>query len=201
MALSDVMKKREPTAEGEAKKKKESKGLGGLLENVKIVIAVIVIACILLITLIVYTNKKSEDTLKKIENVKQQIAVNTNEISRLEGFKAKINDVRREQEYYASQISVRDFDEYKLRIEVEKEIEAHNCNLTEDPVVEFSNMGSVQQASVTVKISGEFSDIMRYCNDFLSKEEITRIDAFSINGTSTNGTAKTAEITVVYFSK
>ena len=200
MALSDVIKKRETTAEG-AENKKEKVGKSSLLDNVKVIIGIIAVACIALIVLIVQYNKKNNDTLKRIENVKAQIAVNRAEITRLEGLKVKLKEVEKQQEYYASKIPTKDFDEYRLRIEVEKFIEAHSCNMTGDPVVEFSTMSGVNQATITVQMTGDFSDIMRFCRDFVDTEEIRRIDRLSIEGGTKTGGLKTAEVVLVYFSR
>ena len=196
MALSDVMKKREVTTE--AKEKKQA-SLGKIFDDVRIVIAVIVLACIALIALIVYNNGKIEETRAKIDTVKAQIVDNQNKIANLKALQAKSGEYVAQKEAYDEMISDEGFDQLEMMIALENDVEAHNCNLSEITFGEESNNGYVNQMSVNIRISGDFKDIMRFCRDITGDIKIKRIDTIRMTGGTSE--TKNADITIVFFSK
>ncbi len=198
MALSDVMKKREVTNEGKEKAKGKS-SLAGIMDDVRVVIAIIIIACIALIALIVYNNGKIEESRKRIDTVKAQIIDNQNKIANLKALQARSGEYLAQKEAYDAMISDEGFDQLEMMIALENDIEAHNCNLNEISFDGEVNTGLLNQMSVTVRISGDFRDIMSFCRDTVSETKIKRIDTIRMTGASNND--KSADIVIVYFSK
>ena len=197
MALSDVIKKREATNEGKEKKQLSVKGL---MDDVRIVIAVIVIACIALIALIVYNNTQIEGKLTRIDTLKSEIRDNQYKIANLKALQARSGEYLAQKEELDAMISDKTLDQVDIMIELEKEVEEHNCNLMEVTVDEASNNGYVNQVSVNLKVTGSFEDIMRFCQYETGMTEIRRIDNIKMTGAG-NSEQKTADIILVLFSK
>lgn len=197
MALSDVMKKREATNEGKEKKQFDIKNI---MDDVRIVIAVIVIACIALILLIVYNNAQIGEKLTEIDTLKAEIRDNQYKIAGLKALQARSGEYLQQKEALDKMISDKELNELDIMIELEKEVEEHNCNLTEITFDTVGNNGYVNQLPVTLKITGSFEDIMRFCQYETGMTEIRRIDTIRMDGSGTDD-IKSAEILLVLFSK
>ena len=196
MALSDVIKKREVT--NESKESENKKSAKNILDDVRIVIAVIVLASIALIALIVYTNGQIEQSRVRIDSVKEDIRANQNKIANLKALQTKSGEYLAQKEAYDEMISEDGLDQLEIMIALETDVEAHNCNLSEVTFGDQSNNGYVNQMPVNVRISGNFRDILSFCSDTVNQTKIKRIDSIRVSGT---GDEKTAEITIVFFSK
>lgn len=197
MALSDVIKKREATADETAKKSSKG-GIGNLLDDVRIVIAVIVLACIALIALIVYNNGQIQQKMTDIDTVKSEIRDNQAKIANLKALQARSSEYLAQKEAYDEMISDEELDQLEIMIDLEEDVEAHNCNLIEVTFDDIVNTGLVNQVSVNLKITGSFSDIMSFCRDIVNSTQIKRIDTIRMTG---NNEQKTAEIVLVLFSR
>lgn len=195
MALSDVIKKREATSEESEKKKS---GLSNILDDVRIVIAVIVLASIALIALIVYNNGQIQEKVTRIDTIKSEIRDNQTKIANLKALQARSGEYLAQKEAYDEMISDEELDTLEIMINLETDVEAHNCNLIEIAFDDITNTGLVNQVAVHLKITGSFTDIMRFCRDTVSSTTIKRIDTIRMNG---NGDQKSAEIVLVLFSK
>lgn len=197
MALSDVMKKREVTNAEEQKEKKKSEGIH-ILDDVRVVIAVIVLASIALIALIVYNNGKIEESRKKIDTVRASIVENQNKIANLKALQARSGEYLAQKEAYDEMISDEELDQLETMIAMEQDVEAHNCNLSEITFGDITNNGMLNEMAVNIRITGSFRDIMSFCRDTISSTTIKRIDTIRMTG---NGDTKSADITIVLFSK
>lgn len=197
MALSDVMKKKQETGEVAAKEKKDIKNI---MDDVRIVIAVIVVACIALIALIVYTTGLINEKVAMIDDVKQEYAQNQAKIESLLALQAQSEEFKAKKEEYDRMISSDGIDQKQIMIDIEKEVEAHNCTLSSITFDELTNTGVVNQIGVNIHIIGEYTDIMTYCRDVVTGEQIRRIDTINMTPASLKDT-KEADIVIVEFSK
>ncbi len=198
MALSDVIKKKQETGEG----KSASGGAKNILDDVRVVIAVIVVACIALIVLTVFGTKSINDTLVKIENVKQEYKENQAQIANLKALQSKSTEYKAQSDQYDTMLSKRPLDQQQIMIDMEADVEAHNCTLTNVTFGEQTNTGLVNQIQVTLSVTGSYSDIMSFAHDTVNGTEIKRIDSIIMKQQTSledKEPLKNADITVVLF--
>ncbi len=196
MALSDVIKKKQATGESSAKAKEKT----SILDDVRIVIAIIVVASIALIALIVYTTGLINEKIVEIDKVKQTYATNQAKIEGLLALQAQSEQFKDQKEKYDAMISSDGLDQRQIMIDIEKEVEAHHCRLTSLTFDEELNTGLVNQVGVSIHIIGDYTDIMTYCRDVVTGEQIRRIDTINMtSGSSAN--QKEADIVIVEFSR
>ena len=198
MALSDVMKKKQETGEG----KSSSGNAKNIFDDVRIVIAVIVIACIALIVLTVFGTKSINDTLVKIESVKQEYKENQAQIANLKALQSKSAEYKAQNDQYDSMLSKRPLDQQQIMIDMEADVEAHNCMLTNVTFGEQTNTGLVNQIQVTLSVTGSYSDIMSFAHDTVNGTEIKRVDSIIMKQQTSledKEPLKNADITVVLF--
>lgn len=198
MALSDVIKKKQETGDG-----KEEAGKGkSLLDDVRLVIAVIAIACIALIVLTVFGTKSINETLIKIDDVKQEYKQNQAKIANLLALQSKSAEYKAQSDRYDAMLSREPLDQQQIMIDMETDVEKHNCMLTNITFGEQTNTGLVNQIEVKVSIVGEYADIMSFAHDTVNETEIKRIDSIIMKPQSSadkKNQNKTADITVVLF--
>jgi Tfp pilus assembly protein PilO len=200
MALSDVMKKKQATGDPSAAKNKAD--VKNALNDVRVVIAVIVVACIALIALIIYTTGLINNKLVSIAEAKSEYAANQTKIESLLALQAQSEEFKAKKEEYDKMISTDGLDQRQLMIDYEKEVESYNCTMASLTFGEPGNTGLVNQIEISIHIIGDYTDIMNYCRDVVTGEQIRRID--TINMTSSQGaseTKKEADIVIVEFSK
>ncbi len=198
MALSDVIKKKQETGnEKSASEEKKS-----ILDDVRVVITVIVIACIALIVLTVFGTKSINETLVKIDRVKQEYKENLAQIANLKALQSKSEEYKAQSDEYDEMLSKDPLDQQQIMIDMETDVEAHNCTLTNIAFGEQTNTGLVNQIQVTVSVTGSYADIMSFAHDTVSSTEIKRIDSLVMKQSSSSSdgeSIKTADITVVLF--
>ena len=191
MALSDVIKKKQATGDGSEKEKAAKKNP---LDDVKVVIAVLIVACIGLIVLTVFGAKGIDETKANIEKAKAQYKQNQLAIANLKALQARSGE-------YKDQIMISKdpLDQMQIMIDLEKDVEAHNCSLTELTFGEpEKNEQNVNQIAVNLTITGSYRDIITFCHDAVSDKQIKRIDTINITGTEEQ---RTAQIVLVEFSR
>ncbi|MBQ9376141.1 MAG: type 4a pilus biogenesis protein PilO [Clostridia bacterium] len=196
MALSDVIKKKQETGESSAKAKEKT----SILDDVRIVIAIIVVASIALIALIVYTTGLINEKIVEIDKAKQTYANNQTKIEGLLSLQAQSEQFKDQKEKYDAMISTDGLDQRQIMIDLEKEVESYNCRLNSLTFGEQSNTGLVNQISVNINITGDYTDIMRYCRDVVTGEKIRRIDTINMSPYASSDT-KEADIVIVEFSR
>ncbi len=187
MALSDVIKKKQETGESSAKAKEKT----SILDDVRIVIAIMVVASIALVALIVYTTGLINEKIVEIDKAKQTYANNQTKIEGLLSLQAQSEQFKDQKEKYDAMISTDGLDQRQIMIDLEKEVESYNCRLNSLTFGEQSNTGLVNQISININITGDYTDIMRYCRDVVTGEKIRRIDTIN----------KEADIVIVEFSR
>ncbi len=196
MALSDVIKKKQETGESSAKAKEKT----SILDDVRIVIAIIVVASIALVALIVYTTGLINEKIVEIDKAKQTYANNQTKIEGLLSLQAQSEQFKDQKEKYDAMISTDGLDQRQIMIDLEKEVESYNCRLNSLTFGEQSNTGLVNQISININITGDYTDIMRYCRDVVTGEKIRRIDTINMSPYASSDT-KEADIVIVEFSR
>ena len=196
MALSDVIKKKQATGDGSEKEKAAKKNL---LDDVKVVIVVLIVACIGLIVLTVFGAKGIDETEANIEKAKTQYKQNQLAIANLKALQARSGEYKDQIAQYDIMISKEPLDQMQIMIDLEKDVEAHNCSLTELTFGEpEKNEQNVNQIAVNLTITGTYRDIITFCHDTVSDKQIKRIDTINITGTEEQ---RTAQIVLVEFSR
>ena len=196
MALSDVIKKKQATGDGSEKEKAAKKNL---LDDVKVVIVVLIVACIGLIVLTVFGAKGIDETEANIEKAKTQYKQNQLAIANLKALQARSGEYKEQLAQYDIMISKEPLDQMQIMIDLEKDVEAHNCSLTELTFGEpEKNEQNVNQIAVNLSITGTYRDIITFCHDTVSDKQIKRIDTINITGTDEQ---RTAQIVLVEFSR
>ena len=196
MALSDVIKKKQATGDGSEKEKAAKKNL---LDDVKVVIVVLIVACIGLIVLTVFGAKGIDATEANIEKAKAQYKQNQLAIANLKALQARSGEYKQQIAEYDIMISKDPLDQMQIMIDLEKDVEAHNCSLTELTFGEpEKNEQNVNQIAVNLTITGSYRDIITFCHDTVSDKQIKRIDTIKITGTDEQ---RTAQIVLVEFSR
>ncbi len=196
MALSDVIKKKQATGEGSEKEQAVKKNP---LDDVRVVIAILILACIGLIVLTVFGVKGIEETNTSIEKAKTQYKQNQLAIVNLKALQARSGEYKEQIEEYNVMISKEPLDQMQIMIDLEKDVEAHNCKLTELTFGEIEkNDQNVNQIAVTLSVTGAYSDIMSFCHDTVSAKQIKRIDTINMTGDTEQ---RTAQIVIVEFSR
>ena len=196
MALSDVIKKKQATGDGLEKEKAAKKNL---LDDVRVVIAILFVACIGLIVLTVFGAKGIDATEANIEKAKAQYKQNQLAIANLKALQARSGEYKQQIDEYDIMISKDPLDQMQIMIDLEKDVEAHNCSLTELTFGEpEKNEQNVNQIAVNLTITGSYRDIITFCHDTVSDKQIKRIDTINITGTDEQ---RTAQIVLVEFSR
>ena len=202
MALSDVMKKKQENTEGTTQAAKAATEKKNPLDDVRIVIAILVVACIALIALIVYTTGLINEKKEKIESVKVTYTENQKAIANLLALQAQSGAFKQQKEEYDRMISDEPIEKMQVFMDLEEEVDSYNCVITGDVEIEDpTNNGLVNQAAITMTIVGEYSDIVKYCQHVAYSDPIRRIDTIKVTPKDGNSTVKQAELVVVVFSK
>lgn len=211
MALSDVIKKKQETGpDKEANKEKKNP-----LDDVRLVIAILIIACIAIIVMIVFGTKSINSTKAEIESAKTKYSQNQASIANLKALQSKSSEYEAQRDEYQAMISSDPLDQQEIMKDMEEEVEAHNCSLTEVTFGEQSSANGVNQIQVNIKVTGNFADVMKFCYDTVHGEQIKRIDTIKMESTNKTSTSssktskssssstdgkKTVELVIVLFS-
>lgn len=196
MALSDVIKKKQTTSKSA---EKEKGGVKNLLDDVRVVIGVIVLACVLLIVLIVFGTQNINNTMQSIEKTKTQYKQNQIAIANLRALQARSSEYKEQIEKYDVMISKEPLEQMQIMIDLEKAVESHNCNLTEMTFSEVeTNDKGVNQIAVNITVTGKYADVVSFCHDTVNDGQIKRIDTINM---TVEGNSVTAKIVVVEFSR
>lgn len=196
MALSDVIKKKQAIGDGLEKEKAAKKNP---LDDIRVVIVILFVACIGLIVLTVFGAKGIDATEANIEEAKAQYKQNQLAIANLKALQARSGEYKQQIAEYDIMISKDPLDQMQIMIDLEKDVEAHNCSLTELTFGEpEKNEQNVNQIAVNLTITGSYRDIITFCHDTVSDKQIKRIDTINITGTDEQ---RTAQIVLVEFSR
>ena len=120
-------------------------------------------------------------------------------IANLKALQARSGEYKQQIAEYDIMISKDPLDQMQIMIDLEKDVEAHNCSLTELTFGEpEKNEQNVNQIAVNLTITGSYRDIITFCHDTVSDKQIKRIDTINITGTDEQ---RTAQIVLVEFSR
>ena len=197
MALSDVIKKKEATGGAKAQNSEKK----NLLEDVRVVIAILVVLIFALIGLIVYGTMSINETKVRIDEMRIKYSENQQAIAQLVALQQQSEIYMNRKAEYDSMISSEPIDQMSIMINMENEVEKYNCSLTGLDFDEITNTGLVNQINVYMTVTGKYEDIMRFCRDTVNKQQIKRIDKINMTILNEDDNTMNAEITVVEFSK
>ncbi len=197
MALSDVIKKKEATGEAKAQNSENK----NLLEDVRVVIAILIVLIFALIGLIVYGTLGINETKVQIDEMKIKYSENQQAIAQLVALQQQSEMYKARKAEYDSMISSDPIDQMNIMINMENEVEKYNCSLTGLDFDEITNTGLVNQINVYMTVTGKYEDIIRFCRDTVNKKQIKRIDKINMTILNKDDNTMNAEITVVEFSK
>ena len=139
---------------------------------------------------------------EEINKVKATYEQNQQSIANLMALQAQSGVFRQQKAEYDKMISSEPIDKMQVFMDLEDEVDAHNCVITGDVEIEDpTNTGLVNQASVSMTIVGSFTDITRYCQYVAYGDPIRRIDSIKITPKDDTTDDKQAEIVMVVFSK
>lgn len=197
MALSDVIKKKQETGNENAQKAEKK----SLLDDVRVVIAVLVVLILALIGLIVYETMNINNTKASIEEMKLKYTDNQNAIGQLVALQKQSELYKARKAEYDNMLSSEPLDQTEIMISLENQVESYKCTLNEITFDEVMNTGLVNQINVYVSVTGKYNDILRFCHDVVNEEQIKRIDKINMTQISKDSDEMKAELTIVEFSK
>lgn len=197
MALSDVIKKKQETGNEQAQKSEKKR----LIDDVRVVIAILAVLILALIGLIVYGSMNIKKTEEEIGKMKIKYTDNQKVISQLHALQRQSDVYKKRKAEYDKMISSEPIDKMQIMINLEQEVEKHNCTLTNLDFDEIVNTGLVNQVNVYMTVSGKYSEIMRFCRDTVNGEKIRRIDKINMTVLNKDDDTMSAELTIVEFSK
>lgn len=197
MALSDVIKKKQETGNENAQKAEKK----NLFDDVRVVIAVLIVLILALIGLIVYGTMNINDTKARIDDMKIKYSDNQKAIAQLVALQQQSELYKARKEEYDNMISSEAIDQAQIMIDLENEVESYNCTLNEITFDEIINTGLVNQINVYVSVTGEYNDIVRFCCDTVNQQQIKRIDKINMTRVSVDSETMKAELTIVEFSE
>lgn len=184
---------------------------GKLIEDVRVFIVLMAIACIVLIVLSVFGVKAANKTTAAIEQQKTEYSKNQLAIANLKALQSKSEEYEALRDKYAELIPNTTLDQQKIMIEMEERCDNGGCMLTDIQFGELTAGDGVSQLPVTLSITGSFNDIVKLCQEMVTSQEFMRIDTISMDGLSgATGTkasdkkaasSKTVQVTVVKFAK
>ena len=195
--MSDVIKKKNKTSEAKGDKSEKK----NILEDVRVVIAILIIMIIALIGLIVYGSMGIKETRSEIDEIKVEYSDNQKAINQLLALKKQSDVYKARKLEYDEMISSEPIDQMKIMIDLENTVEKYNCSLNSVEFDELVNTGLVNQVNAYITISGEYNDIMSFCRATVNDKQIKRIDKINMTKTDKDSNKMNAEITVVEFSK
>lgn len=197
MAISDVINKKKKTSEAEGGKSEKK----NIFEDVRLVIAILVVLILALIGLIAYGSSQIKETQKQISEIKVEYSNNQKAINQLLALKKQSAIYKARKDEYDEMIKSEPLDQMKIMIDIENRVEKYNCSLASVEFDETVDTGLVKQVNAYITITGGFNDIMRFCRDTVNEKQIKRIDKINITKESEDSNTMKAEITVVEFSR
>ncbi|MGN0571604.1 MAG: hypothetical protein ACI4K9_05445 [Candidatus Fimenecus sp.] len=181
-----------------------------ILEDIRVFVALMLIACIGLIVLIVFGVKSNEQIKADITAEKKSYQESQQSIANLRALQARSTEFEEQRAIYNAMIPETQ-DRQAVMIEMEQRVESARCTLKDltfggDAAIGAgsqnvtSGTGLVKELQVVMTVRGSYTDIMGLCNDFVTDEELMRIDGIQIKPLSRNGEQE-ARIILVKFSK
>ena len=200
-------------------KKKDSGAPGekiNLLEDIRVFVALMAIACIGLIVLIVFGVKSNEEIKTEIAKEKKTYQENQLSIANLKALQARSSEFEAQRDMYNAMIPATQ-DRQAVMIDMERRVEGARCTLTDltfggDAAIGGTpktntaaaaaptNTSGLKELQVLLTVRGSYADIMGLCSDLVTDPELMRIDGIQMKPIS-NGEQQEATITLMKFSK
>ncbi|MGN0519974.1 MAG: hypothetical protein ACI4LB_04480 [Candidatus Fimenecus sp.] len=184
-----------------------------ILEDIRVFVALMAIACIGLIVLIVFGVKSNEEIKTDIAQEKKTYQESQLSIANLKALQSRSAEFEAQRDMYNAMIPETQ-DRQAVMIEMEQRVETANCTLkdlsfggdaaiggnTTTSTTASTSTGLVKELQVIMTVRGTYTDIMGLCNTLVTDEELMRIDAIQMKPLSKSD-EKEATITLVKFSK
>ena len=200
-------------------KKKDSGAPGekiNLLEDIRVFVALMAIACIGLIVLIVFGVKSNEKIKTEIAKEKKAYQENQLSIANLKALQARSSEFEAQRDMYNAMIPDTQ-DRQAVMIDMERRVEGARCTLTDltfggDAAIGGTpntntaaaaapaNTSGLKELQVLLTVRGSYADIMGLCSDLVTDPELMRIDGIQMKPIS-EGEQQEATITLMKFSK
>lgn len=187
-----------------------------VLEDIRVFVALMAIACIGLIVLIVFGVKSNEEIKTEIAKEKKTYQENQLSIANLKALQARSSEFEAQRDMYNAMIPDTQ-DRQAVMIDMERRVEGARCTLTDltfggDAAIGGTantnaaaaatptNTSGLKELQVLMTVRGSYADIMGLCSDFVTDPELMRIDGIQMKPIS-NGEEQEATITLMKFSK
>ena len=200
-------------------KKKDTGASSGkaanVLEDIRVFVVLMAVACIGLIVLIVFGVRNNEAVKAKITEQKKVYQESQASISSLKALQARSSEYEAQRDAYNAMIPDTQ-NRQAVMIEMENRIEAARCTLSDltfggdaaigataqtgDTAAVAVSTAGVKELQVLMTVRGSYADIMGLCNSLVTDPELMRIDAIHLTPIQ-SGEAQEATITLVKFSK
>ena len=208
MAFNINVKKKDSGAPGEKK---------NLLEDIRVFVVLMAIACIGLIVLIVFGVKSNEEIKTEIAKEKKTYQENQLSIANLKALQARSSEFEAQRDMYNAMIPATQ-DRQAVMIDMERRVEGARCTLADltfggDAAIGGTaktnaaaaaaaptNTSGLKELQVLMTVRGSYADIMGLCSDLVTDPELMRIDGIQMKPIS-NGEEQEATITLMKFSK
>ena len=208
MAFNINVKKKDSGAPAEKK---------NILEDIRVFIVLMAIACIGLIVLIVFGVKSNEEIKTEIAKEKKTYQENQLSIANLKALQARSSEFEAQRDMYNAMIPDTQ-DRQAVMIDMERRVEGARCTLADltfggDAAIGGTantnaaaaaaaptNTSGLKELQVLMTVRGSYADIMGLCSDLVTDPELMRIDGIQMKPIS-NGEEQEATITLMKFSK
>ena len=208
MAFNINVKKKDSGAPAEKK---------NILEDIRVFVVLMAIACIGLIVLIVFGVKSNEEIKTEIAKEKKTYQENQLSIANLKALQARSSEFEAQRDMYNAMIPDTQ-DHQAVMIDMERRVEGARCTLADltfggDAAIGGTantnaaaaaaaptNTSGLKELQVLMTVRGSYADIMGLCSDLVTDPELMRIDGIQMKPIS-NGEEQEATITLMKFSK
>ncbi|MGN0560170.1 MAG: hypothetical protein ACI4K8_03875 [Candidatus Fimenecus sp.] len=188
-----------------------------ILEDIRVFVVLMAIACIGLIVLIVFGVKSNEEIKTEIAKEKKAYQENQLSIANLKALQARSSEFEAQRDMYNAMIPDTQ-DRQAVMIDMERRVEGARCTLADltfggDAAIGGTantnaaaaaaaptNTSGLKELQVLMTVRGSYADIMGLCSDLVTDPELMRIDGIQMKPIS-NGEEQEATITLMKFSK
>lgn len=188
-----------------------------ILEDIRVFVVLMAIACIGLIVLIVFGVKSNEEIKTEIAKEKKAYQENQLSIANLKALQARSSEFEAQRDMYNAMIPATQ-DRQAVMIDMERRVEGARCTLadltfggdaaiggakntnTAAAAAAPTNTSGLKELQVLLTVRGSYADIMGLCSDLVTDPELMRIDGIQMKPIS-NGEEQEATITLMKFSK
>lgn len=190
-----------------------SGGAAKILEDIRVFVALMAVACVGLIVLMVFGIRANNETRVEVDEAKVEYQKNQASIANLKALQSRSGEYEMQRDRLVAMIP-QTLDEQQIMIEMEERCAGQNCALMD---ISFGSNGGaasgtaaagaaaaptglVNQMQVTLSVRGDYKSIMTLAKELVTDEELMRVDGIHITPLTDDG-MKEAQITLMKFSK